>query len=211
MSELDAGLPQVSKVLSALRETKMQVVANSSCGMHVHVGVEGGMRLMHAKKVFTLAALLDQPVMLSGARAGIALHLREPGQGKCRLDVDDSSSDEESSGEDKRPDFDFEGTQSTYEFRFPQMSFDKDFIKHWAELVCKIIELAMLPAPQFAALLERVSGVLEEIEDAKGEGLEKIWPVLNLQHQIPFWHAQLERHKRGEFISHVDARGTLRP
>lgn len=304
MSELDAGLPQVSKLLSALRRIDMKVLVNKSCGMHIHVGVKGGMRLMHAKKVATLTAMLDDTVLrrllpeirsllfsaqsigefsrfarrfstgniydemlaadshpamrdhlpsgwtsgnmacrewnygnplkfvdtikliwssktlaelqsglwlASGARAGTGLVLREPGEGKPPI-IDDSSSESsfsDESADGERPGPDYEGTQSTYEFRFPQMSFDKDFIKHWAELCCKIIELAMLPAPQFASLLDRIAQVLGEIEDAKGDGLEKIWPALSLQHQVPFWRAQLDRHERGECVSHVDERGFL--
>lgn len=301
MSELDDGLPRLSRVLSALRKTGMRVLANESCGLHIHVGTRSGMRLMHAKKVATLVALLEHHVLLAllpyrrsetfssrsigqfsrfarhmsrgyvykdmlaadshpamnehlppswtskrlprrpwnygkpsafrdtlkliwssgtlvelqdglhlreGGRAGVALYLREPGQGKPPLDSNGLPRSDKHDLQGTEPTY--EGAQSTYEFRFPQMSFDGDFIKHWAELCCKMVELAMLPAPQFAALLERLTGVLEEIED-KESGLQNIWPVLGLQHQSPFWAAQLRRQEMDEDISHLDERGFLLP
>ncbi|KJZ71821.1 hypothetical protein HIM_08792 [Hirsutella minnesotensis 3608] len=61
--ELLAGLPQIKQLVTALAQARMEIRANKSCGLHIHVGPRGGMRLLDAKKLVTLVMMLEQPLL----------------------------------------------------------------------------------------------------------------------------------------------------
>ncbi|KPM34113.1 hypothetical protein AK830_g12461 [Neonectria ditissima] len=58
--DLAAGLPDMARVVAALRDMDARVTADEACGLHVHVGVAGGMQLLLAKKMLTLVAIFEQ-------------------------------------------------------------------------------------------------------------------------------------------------------
>ncbi|KFA67260.1 hypothetical protein S40285_06713 [Stachybotrys chlorohalonatus IBT 40285] len=70
---LTAGLPQLTQVVKALPCVDRKIICDSTCGLHVHVGLKQGMTLLLAKKMVTLVMLLErcliQP-LLPASRAG---------------------------------------------------------------------------------------------------------------------------------------------
>ncbi|KAM0350192.1 hypothetical protein ACHAPU_003357 [Fusarium lateritium] len=62
--ELDSGLATMESVLSNIRNLGLEITADESCGMHVHVGVESGMTLLLAQKISTLVVLLENTLLL---------------------------------------------------------------------------------------------------------------------------------------------------
>ncbi|KAF4948210.1 hypothetical protein FSARC_13803 [Fusarium sarcochroum] len=62
--ELRSGLPTMNSVLSNIRQMGLDITADNSCGMHVHVGIEGGMTLLLAQKITTLVMLLENTLLL---------------------------------------------------------------------------------------------------------------------------------------------------
>ncbi|KFA75932.1 hypothetical protein S40288_05854 [Stachybotrys chartarum IBT 40288] len=70
---LTAGLPQLTQVVKALPYVDRKIICDSTCGLHVHVGLKQGMTLLLAKKMVTLVMLLErcliQP-LLPASRAG---------------------------------------------------------------------------------------------------------------------------------------------
>ncbi|KAK7413760.1 hypothetical protein QQX98_007327 [Neonectria punicea] len=61
--ELTSGLPTLTEAVNSLRDMDASITADESCGLHIHVGVEGGMTLLLAKKITTLVMILE-PTML---------------------------------------------------------------------------------------------------------------------------------------------------
>jgi hypothetical protein len=62
--ELDSGLVTMETLLSSIRNMGLDITANESCGMHVHVGVDSGMTLLLAQKISTLVVLLENTLLL---------------------------------------------------------------------------------------------------------------------------------------------------
>ncbi|KAH7167989.1 hypothetical protein DER46DRAFT_625651 [Fusarium sp. MPI-SDFR-AT-0072] len=62
--ELDSGLATMNTALTNLRQLGLQISADDSCGMHVHVGVETGMTILLAQKITTLVVLLENTLLL---------------------------------------------------------------------------------------------------------------------------------------------------
>ncbi|TFB00201.1 hypothetical protein CCMA1212_007836 [Trichoderma ghanense] len=101
-----------------------------------------------------------------------------------------------------------EGTPSTLEFRYPPMSFDIDFVKCWAEIGCKIVELA---TRDVAAFRQVATDLLKELERNDASQWERLLKVLDLNHQVPFWRQQLARFEDDEPIRFLDDDGFLVP
>ncbi|KAJ4269897.1 hypothetical protein NW762_001566 [Fusarium torreyae] len=62
--ELRSDLPIMNSALSNIRQMGLDITADDSCGMHIHVGVEGGMTLLLAQKITTLVMLLENTLLL---------------------------------------------------------------------------------------------------------------------------------------------------
>ncbi|KAH7222292.1 hypothetical protein BKA60DRAFT_539372 [Fusarium oxysporum] len=62
--ELDSGLATMNTALTNLRQLDLQISADDSCGMHVHVGVETGMTILLAQKIATIVILLENTLLL---------------------------------------------------------------------------------------------------------------------------------------------------
>ncbi|CAJ0549695.1 Ff.00g033080.m01.CDS01 [Fusarium sp. VM40] len=62
--ELASGLVTMKTLLSNIRNMGLDITADQSCGMHVHVGVESGMTLLLAQKISTLVVLLENSLLL---------------------------------------------------------------------------------------------------------------------------------------------------
>ncbi|KAI6750919.1 hypothetical protein HG530_014369 [Fusarium avenaceum] len=62
--ELASGLVTMKTLLSNIRNMGLDITADQSCGMHVHVGVESGMTLLLAQKISTLVVLLENTLLL---------------------------------------------------------------------------------------------------------------------------------------------------
>ncbi|KAL7946167.1 hypothetical protein V8C42DRAFT_357699 [Trichoderma barbatum] len=58
--ELKAGIPQISKVISTLRNSRLTISADYDCGFHIHAGVKTGMTVMIAKRALTLIVLAEK-------------------------------------------------------------------------------------------------------------------------------------------------------
>ena len=61
--ELASGLPTVKTAISGLRNMGVQITADDTCGLHVHVGVESGMTQLIAKKAISLVMLLEHTLL----------------------------------------------------------------------------------------------------------------------------------------------------
>ncbi|KAF7542268.1 hypothetical protein G7Z17_g11731 [Cylindrodendrum hubeiense] len=61
--EWSAGLPTLNTAISALREMDAEITADESCGLHVHIGVQGGMTILLAKKIITLVMILEDSLL----------------------------------------------------------------------------------------------------------------------------------------------------
>ncbi|KAF5022114.1 hypothetical protein F66182_5833 [Fusarium sp. NRRL 66182] len=99
----------------------------------------------------------------------------------------------------------FENSPSTVEFRYSQMTFDNVLLRNWTEIVARIVVLAQADADEYK---ERVKSILQLIYEAESDG-KAAWKllmryILKLQHRVPEWEAQLDKFKRGEYISHMD-------
>ncbi|KAL7809679.1 hypothetical protein V8C44DRAFT_366167 [Trichoderma aethiopicum] len=101
-----------------------------------------------------------------------------------------------------------EGTPSTLEFRYPPMSFDIEFVKCWAEIGCRIVEIA---TSDVAAFRQVATDLLKELESNDAAQWERLLKVLGLDHQVPFWREQLARFDDDEPIRFLDDDGFLIP
>ncbi|CAM1511962.1 Fc.00g094750.m01.CDS01 [Cosmosporella sp. VM-42] len=61
--ELRAGLPSIKTAISTLRAMPLRLSADSSCGLHVHVGIDDGMTLLTAKKTVALVMVLEDHLL----------------------------------------------------------------------------------------------------------------------------------------------------
>ncbi|KAM0258611.1 hypothetical protein ACHAQJ_003782 [Trichoderma viride] len=107
---------------------------------------------------------------------------------------------------------DSDKTQSTIEFRYPPMSFDTEYIKNWAEIVCKVVEIATRDAPAFSQVTESL--FYEFQRTGVDNGLEmwaRLLTVLELGHRIDYWRPQLLRFEDGEPIRFLDLDGFVLP
>ncbi|KAL4722079.1 hypothetical protein ACLX1H_010849 [Fusarium chlamydosporum] len=278
--ELSSGLATVKTALSTIRQIGVDITADESCGMHVHVGVEEGMTLHLAKKIATLVALLENTLLLplvapsrwttewttpicEGSQAAVqdeiparpedvkAFQKHVPLEstmypstwngedpktfykmlrtiwackglkelssalkrgGICRCGLAIALRDQE--GEPVRIPFadDFEGTPSTVEFRYSQMTFDHVLLRNWTEVVARIVALARAEEKEFKTIVEMIIGLNYEA-DVCGMSAWKLLlkRVLGLEHRIVDWEAQLEKFERGEYISFLDAELLLQP
>ncbi|PHH66749.1 hypothetical protein CDD81_5881 [Ophiocordyceps australis] len=284
-TEIYHGMPQLRQVIAAMRSMKTSFVANSSCGLHLHVGIEGGMNLLVAKQLTTLVLLLERPLLfrLCGpTRVGnrhsppvadmsrFSQEAHKAGCGQLRSDslqmkasipfsirnLDprswngynperlrkmlrlvwqaDSLLDimsgltKSTSGRcafalslrpgELRPEMSYNfaeaqsyynGTPSTFEFRHSQMSFDSIHIGNWAELCCRLVEIATLPPRTFKLQLEEIINCLP-MHGNRGQGKWcEILATLGLKHQIAEWKAQLACYDKGTEICLVDRLGVL--
>ncbi|KAF9772703.1 hypothetical protein IL306_009577 [Fusarium sp. DS 682] len=62
--ELDSGLKTMETALTNIRQLGLEISADDSCGMHVHVGVETGMTILLAQKITTLVILLENTLLM---------------------------------------------------------------------------------------------------------------------------------------------------
>ncbi|KAF4332628.1 hypothetical protein FBEOM_13563 [Fusarium beomiforme] len=62
--ELDSGLKTMETALTNVRQLGLEISADDSCGMHVHVGVETGMTILLAQKITTLVILLENTLLM---------------------------------------------------------------------------------------------------------------------------------------------------
>lgn len=107
----------------------------------------------------------------------------------------------------------FEGTPSTLEFRYPLMSFDIDFVRSWAEIVCKVMQISTTDAPAFSQV---AADLLQELqrEDPKPGELGKwaqLLTVLGLGHQIAYWQAEIRRFTFDDPIRFLGEDGCVLP
>ncbi|EWG45035.1 hypothetical protein FVEG_05977 [Fusarium verticillioides 7600] len=95
-----------------------------------------------------------------------------------------------------------EGSPSTVEFRYSQMTFDHELLRNWTEILARIVVIAQGDAEEF-------KGCVEEIVSINGRDDRDVWKglmtdVLGLGHRVPQWEEQLKCFERGEYISHLD-------
>ncbi|PHH67927.1 hypothetical protein CDD82_987 [Ophiocordyceps australis] len=264
--EIYHGMPQLRQVIGAMRSIKTRFAANSSCGMHLHVGIEGGMQLLVAKQLVTLVLLLERQLLFrlcgptriankhsqpvadmsrfadearkagsslrsdtAQMKASVPLTIRnldprpwnayspellrkilrlvwkteslldlmmglvKPISGRCAfaLSLRAGQLQPEMSFDFSGAHTYYNGSPSTFEFRHSQMSFDTIYMRNWAELCCRLVEIATLPPPMFKPQLDRIIKCLPTHGNrGKGQWTD-ILTTLGLQHQIADWKAQL--------------------
>ncbi|RFU76609.1 hypothetical protein TARUN_5635 [Trichoderma arundinaceum] len=118
---------------------------------------------------------------------------------------------EETIPPDECPDS-FELTPSTLEFRYPPMSFDIEYIKNWAQILCKMVKIATLDSPDFSQAVAALHRELQK--DDKGADLPtwtRLLTVLGLSDQIGYWKQQLPRFAADEPIRFLDKDGFVLP
>ncbi|KAH6608517.1 hypothetical protein Trco_001863 [Trichoderma cornu-damae] len=106
----------------------------------------------------------------------------------------------------------FEGTPSTLEFRYPPMSFDIEYVKHWAEIASQVVQTASCGAPAFR---QAAANILQELQRDGKEVGSPMWArlltLLGLGHQIEYWKQQLPRFAAGEPIRFLGSDGFVLP
>ncbi|KAI1042809.1 hypothetical protein LB505_001151 [Fusarium chuoi] len=197
--ELDDGLDTMKTALTNLRQLGLEISADDSCGMHVHVGVETGKwNNWYPKHIYKMlygvwgsTILADLSLRLKKARVnrcGFALSLRNP----------------KVSGEE-----DLEGSPTTVEFRYSQMTFDHELLRNWTEIVARIVVIAQGDAEEFKRCVEEIISINGRDDKDVWKGL--MTDVLGLGHRVPQWEEQLKCFERGEYVSHLDDELLLKP
>ncbi|CEF88527.1 unnamed protein product [Fusarium graminearum] len=106
----------------------------------------------------------------------------------------------------------YEGTPSTVEFRYAQMSFDHVLIRNWVEVMARIVDLARAQDDEFKDIVSTIIDVnYEAVSQRTSAWKPLLKQVFKLEHRIPDWEAQLEKFNRDEYISLLDERLLLRP
>lgn len=266
VGELESGLPTMETAFKTLRNSGIDISADQSCGLHVHVGITYGMDLQFAKKVSTLVVLLENSLLLplvpryravgtyaqpvskesaaayldgipSAAFEAFKTHVPEestflpgtwnrddPNAFFKMLQIIWSAADLKTLSRSlrirkitrcgfaiclrkhngDRPSYfdnDFEGTPSTIEFRYSQMTFDHVTLRNWVEVVARIVSLAQADEGEYKSLAEMIIGVNHEAgDDAWKVLLQKI----GLGERIPDWEAQRAMLAQGVTIAHLD-------
>ncbi|KAM5347685.1 hypothetical protein ACJ41O_007509 [Fusarium nematophilum] len=273
--EILAGLPKMKSVLDVLRRSGVEITADESCGLHVHVGVEEGMTLLLAKKILTLVILLEDAILLrciSPTRLGnyCAEPLIQPTgvsrngwtepEGAIPLLESHVPPIKPSAWNGDKPEHfhlmfrqmwsatslqglsklirqgtitrcavalslrngkgqymcgastaDLEGTPSTVEFRYSQMSFDLPYLRNWVELVTRIVHLAKADATPFKECCASICEVQEKADESGVVAWKMLMgSVLKLGHCVPEWQIQMAKYRRGEIFSHLDDNMLLR-
>ncbi|KAL7793039.1 hypothetical protein V8C37DRAFT_416073 [Trichoderma ceciliae] len=106
----------------------------------------------------------------------------------------------------------FEKTPSTFEFRYPPMSFDIEYIKNWTEIVCQVVNIATRDCSAFS---QAAVDLLQQLQRDEEEADLPIWArlltVLGLGDQIHYWKQQLPRFVAYEPIRFLDPDGFVLP
>ncbi|KAI9158079.1 Cell wall mannoprotein 1 [Paramyrothecium foliicola] len=90
----------------------------------------------------------------------------------------------------------FEGGPSTFEFRYPQMSFHLPFIRNWVAISCRIAEIAALDHAGFRRKTKEIVNILN---DQSGPQLrEGLLTAIGLEDQLPEWRAEIQRYKQDQ-------------
>jgi len=98
-------------------------------------------------------------------------------------------------------DNDFEGTPSTFEFRYSQMTFDHVTLRNWVEVVTRVVSLAQAEESEYKALAEMIVSVNHE---AGADAWRVLLARFGLGERIPEWEAQKAMFARGVTIAHLD-------
>ncbi|KAF5575333.1 hypothetical protein FPCIR_13200 [Fusarium pseudocircinatum] len=260
--ELDDGLDTMKTALANLRQLDLQISADDSCGMHVHVGVESGMAILLAQKITTLVILLETTLLLrlvapprwkgafsmpicensslamdmylhkppedptllnqhvpckstmkpgkwnnwypkhiykmlygvwgSTILADLSLRLKKAGMNRCGFALSLRDRGEEN----------LEGSPTTVEFRYSQMTFDHELLRNWTEILARIVVIAQGDAEEFRGCVEKIVAINGRDDRDVWKGL--VTDVLGLGHRVPQWEEQLKCFERGEYVSHLD-------
>jgi hypothetical protein len=264
--ELDSGLPTMKTAFKTLRNSGIDISADQSCGLHVHVGVTYGMDLHFAKKVSTLVVLLENSLLLplvaqyraagtyaqpvskesaaayldgvpSAAFRAFEKHVPEestfypgtwnrhdPNSFFKMLQIIWSAADLRTLSRSLRArkitrcgmaiclrkhngdrpsyfDTDFEGTPSTFEFRYSQMTFDHVTLRNWVEVVTRIVSLAQADEGEYKSFTEMIVGVNHE---AGADAWKILLTRFGLGERIPEWEVQKAMLARAVTIAHLD-------
>ncbi|KAF5542847.1 hypothetical protein FPHYL_11421 [Fusarium phyllophilum] len=260
--ELDDGLDTMKTALTNLRRLGLEISADDSCGMHVHVGVETGMTILLTQKITTLVILLETTLLLrlvapprwkgafsmpicensslamdmglhkpleaptllnqhvppmstmkpgkwnnwypkhiykmlygvwgSTTLADLSLRLKKASMNRCGFALSLRNRGREN----------LEGSPSTVEFRYSQMTFDHELLRNWTEILARIVVIAQGDAEEFRGCVEGIIGINGRDDKDVWRGL--MTDVLGLGHRVPQWEEQLKCFKRGEYVSHLD-------
>ncbi|GKU03300.1 hypothetical protein FLAG1_05809 [Fusarium langsethiae] len=99
----------------------------------------------------------------------------------------------------------FEGTPSTVEFRYSQMTFDHVLLRNWVEVVARIVDLARAENGEFKKIAEEIIDLNYEA----GQQRTAAWRLLlervfKLEHRIPDWEVQLEKFVEENFTNKME-------
>ncbi|KAI5463613.1 hypothetical protein BGZ63DRAFT_402905 [Mariannaea sp. PMI_226] len=268
-AELRKGMPALSEVLTALRNMDVDITADQSCGLHVHIGLPTGLTLDFAKKMVVLVTALEDALLrnltapgrrdsmyawpihrksnmtLTEAKPSDSFHMSEedysalremtlalpqispsefcePGLFTKLLDriwnassldnladlimnhearrIGMAISLRDNEGMRREPMEECASKESTIEFRYLQMSFDKDLIKHWVEILCKLTGIALKEGNDFMACYKDIRHTLDrEASATTTPAWELILrKVLKLEHRIPAWRKHIKSYEAGD-------------
>ncbi|KAF5255199.1 hypothetical protein FANTH_125 [Fusarium anthophilum] len=271
--ELDNGLDTMKTALTNLRQLGLEISADDSCGMHVHVGVETGMTILLAQKITTLVILLETALLLrlvapprwkgafsmpicehsslamdmdlhkpledpsllnqhvpcmstmkrgkwnnwypkhiykmlygvwgSTVLAELSLRLKKVRMNRCGFALSLRGYKICDGETYKINDEDtLEGSPTTVEFRYSQMTFDHELLRNWTEILARIVIIAQADADEFKSCVEEIISINGRDDKDVWKGL--MTDVLGLGHRVPQWEEQLKCFERGEYISHLD-------
>ncbi|KAG5808310.1 hypothetical protein H9Q74_007093 [Fusarium xylarioides] len=260
--ELDEGLDTMKTALTNLRQLGLEISADDSCGMHVHVGVETGMTILLAQKITTLVILLETTLLLclvapprwkgafsmpicensslamdmdlhkpledptllnqhvppmstmkpgkwnnwypkhiykmlygvwgSTTLADLSLRLKKARMNRCGFALSLRHRGKEN----------LEGSPTTVEFRYSQMTFDHELLRSWTEILARIVVIAQGDAEEFRGCVEEIIGINGRDDKDVWKGL--MTDVLGLGYRVPQWEEQLKCFEKGEYVSHLD-------
>lgn len=65
IDEVHSELPELRRVVEALRQLPQSIFVHSGCGLHVHVGTQNALKLETAAKYLTMIAVLERPLLIA--------------------------------------------------------------------------------------------------------------------------------------------------
>ncbi|KAG8669251.1 hypothetical protein FPOAC2_08573 [Fusarium poae] len=140
----------------------------------------------------------------------LSMQLRRRGISRCGLAI--ALRNAEVSRNKLYPRSKYEGTPTTVEFRYSQMTFDHVLLRNWVEVVARIVDLARAQDEEFKKIVQTIIDLNYEAGVQHTSAWKSLLErVFKLEHRIPEWEAQLDKFKQGEYISLLNKRLLLLP
>ncbi|KAG7431047.1 hypothetical protein Forpi1262_v007318 [Fusarium oxysporum f. sp. raphani] len=91
-----------------------------------------------------------------------------------------------------------EGSPTTVEFRYSQMTFDHELLRNWTEILARIVVIAQADAEEFKSCVGKIISINGRDDKDVWKGL--MMDILGLGHRVPQWEEQLKRFEKAGFV-----------